>query len=338
MASADHPSSAPPEPSARASRGYLRRVFAGSRVLVRLVYRDPEHVAERLTLYAVDRIADESTQWVESARQKRPDMPPAEIAEELRGRSAQVARVDGAISGTPFFIALVPGYISYLWQEMRMTMRIAALYGRDLRALRTAAEMLALRGVHPNVESAEAALVKVRETPTPERPPHRHSLRTWVHSVYLLLVFGGFMSPSVAKPPKQRWVDRLRSAASLIVGVTVWLLTWVFPVTFMVLMGWGCETHARQLGRRALIFYDGEAASVDAAITLAARRHDHGHDKRAIVRGIVLFLSLAIPLAFIAYVDHVRKTVGFNWLGAVGALVAISVVIAVGVVANRRDI
>jgi hypothetical protein len=48
-------------------------------------------------------------------------------------------------------------------------------------------------------------------------------------------------------------------------------------------------------------------------------------------------LSVAIPLAFIAYVDHVRKTVGFNWLGTLGALVTISVVIAVGVVANRRD-
>lgn len=337
MASADRPSSVPPEPSAQASKGYVRRVFAGSRALVRLVYRDPEHVAERLTLYAVDRIADESAQWVESARRRRPDTPAAEIAEELRGRSAQVARVDGAISGTPFFVALVPGYISYLWQEMRMTMRIAALYDRDLRAPRTAAEMLALRGVHPNVESAEAALARARETPVPERPPQRHSLRTWVHSVYLLLVFGGFMSPSAAEPPKQGWLDRIRSAASLLVAGIIWLMTWVFPATFMVLMAWGCETHARQLGRRALVLYDGEAASVSAAIALAERRRDRGHDKRTILRGIILFLSLAIPLAFIAYVDHERKTVGFNWLGALGALVAVSVVIAVGVVANRRD-
>jgi Na+/melibiose symporter-like transporter len=197
--------------------------------------------------------------------------------------------------------------------------------------------MLALRGVHPNVESAEAALLSVQATPMPERPAKRHSLRTWVHSVYLLLVFGGFMSPSAAAPPEQSWLDRLRSVASLLLGVALWLMTWVFPVTFMVLMAWGCETHARQLGRRALVFYDGEAASVSAAIALAERRRDRGHDKRAILRGAALFLSLAIPLAFIAYVDHVRKTVGFNWLGAVGALVAISIVIAVGVVASRRD-
>ena len=89
------------------------------------------------------------------------------IAEELRTQSAHVARIDGAISGTPFFIALVPGYLTYLQQEMRMTLRTAALYGRDPRDLRTSAEMLALRGVHPDVETAEAALNSVREKGSP---------------------------------------------------------------------------------------------------------------------------------------------------------------------------
>jgi hypothetical protein len=337
MTPAEQPGSTVSEPSAGASRGYVRRLLTGSRTLIQLLHRDPEHVAERLTLFAVDRIADESTNWAESTRRRRPDTPPAEIAEELRVKSAQIARIDGAISGTPFFIALVPGYVSYLWQEMRMTMRIAALYGRDPRTLSTAAEMLALRGVHPEVQSAEAALTAVKNTPIPDRPTERRSLRTWVHSVYLVLVFGGFMSPSAAERPKQGWLDRLRSAASLVLAAAIWAMTWVLPVTFMILMAWGCESHVRQLGRRALVFYGGEAASVNAAIALAARRHDRGHDKRSVLRGIALFLSLAIPLAFIAYVDHVRKTVGFNWLGALGALVAISVVIALGVVANRRD-
>jgi hypothetical protein len=335
--SADHERPASLETPAPASRGYVRRVLVGSRDLVRVIHRDPEHVAERITLYAVDRIADESTQWAQSVRRDRPDTPPAEIAEELRITSARIARIDGAISGTPFFIALVPGYVSYLLQEMRMTMRIAALYGRDLRSLGTAAEMLALRGVHPDPQSAEAALATVQQTPVPERPAARRSLRTWVHSVYLVLVFGGFISPSAATPPTQGWLDRLRSVASVLIGAAVWVMTWVFPVTFMVLMAWGCETHARQLGRRALAFYDGEAASINAAIALAERRRDRGHDKRRVLRSIVLFLSLAIPLAFIAYVDHERKTVGLNWLGALGALVAISVVVAIGVAANRRD-
>src|SRR6185437_11753807 len=107
-------------------------MFAGSREAVRIVYRDPEHVSERLTLYAIARLAEPSVQWAESVRSSR--------------------------AGTPLLIALVPGYLTYLYQEMRMTLRTAALYGRDPLQLQTAGEMLALRGVHPDIEHAEAAL------------------------------------------------------------------------------------------------------------------------------------------------------------------------------------
>jgi hypothetical protein len=56
---------------------------------------------------------------------------------------------------------------------------------------------------------------------------------------------------------------------------------------------------------------------------------------RATLRGLALFLSLAIPIGFVAYVNHVRNTVGFNWLVALGALVAVSLVIAAAVISRR---
>ena len=326
------PTAVTEEPS---PKGRIRRAFATSRELVRIVYRDPEHVSERLTLYTTGRLGGPSRDWAESARSSRPDAHPAQIAEDLRTHSAHVARIDGAIAGTPFFIALVPGYLTYLVQEMRMTLRTAALYGRDPTELRTSAEMLALRGIHPSVEAAEAALVAVREQGAPDRAEKRRSLRTWVHSVYLLLVFGGFMSPSAAKEDTGIR-GKVKVVFSVLVGVGIWLTTWVFPVTFMVAMAWGCETHARQLGRRTLLYYDSEATSVLDAIKIADQRQDRGHDKRAIVRTVVLFLSIAVPIGFIAYVDHVRKTVGVNWLGALGALVALSLVIATAVISSRK--
>ena len=320
---------------AQSERGRARRAFSGSKELVRIVYRDPEHVAERLTLYAVDRLASSSRDWAQRTVSARPDTPRAELAEELRTQTAQIARIDGAISGTPFFIALVPGYLTYLWQEMRMTLDTAALYGRDPGELRTAGEMLALRRVHPDVESAEAALKAARDTRAPERPTERRSLRTWVRSVYLLLVFGGFMSPSEGPPP-----TGARARAMALLGLAaagaIWLTTWVLPVTFMIVMAWGCESHARQLGRRTLAFYDGEAASVAAAIAVGDKRRDRGHDKRSILRAVALFLSVAVPIAFVAVIQHVKNTVGFNWLVALGALVALSLVIATAVVATRR--
>ena len=254
-----------------APRSRIRRVFARSRELWRVVYRDPEHVPERLTLYTAGRLGESSRKWAESVRSDRPDTHVAKIAEELRTHSAHVARIDGAISGTPFFIALVPGYLTYLQQEMRMTLRTAALYGRDPQELRTSAEMLALRGVHPDVEAAEAALISVRDKGLPERPEHRRSWRTWVHSVYLLLIFGGFMSPSVAKEDTGT-LGRIRAVFGVLLGVGIWVTTWVLPLTFMIVMAWGCETHARQLGRRTLLYYDGEAASVLDAIKAADAR------------------------------------------------------------------
>ena len=326
--------SASPTPGEQPAPGRrIRRAFAGTRELWRIVYRDPEHVSERLTLYTAERMGDPSREWAESVQSDRAGTHTAQIADELRTQTAHVARIDGAIAGTPFFIALVPGYLSYLLQEMRMTLRTAALYGRDPRALRTSAEMLALRGVHPDVESAEAALNSVRDQGTPERPARRRSWRTWVHSGYLLLVFGGFMSPSTAKEEER---SKLRAALSVLVGVGIWVTTWVLPVSFMIAMAWGCETHARQLGRRTLLFYDGEAGSVLDAIKIADQQRDRGHDKRAILRTIALFLSIAVPIGFIAYVDHVRNTVGVNWLGALGALVALSLVVATAVVSSRR--
>ncbi|HEY2160735.1 MAG TPA: hypothetical protein VGH24_05465, partial [Solirubrobacteraceae bacterium] len=98
----------PPEPdeSPRA-RSRVRRIFSGSRDLVRIVYRDPEHVAERLTLFTTGRHGEESRLWAETARAARPDTSVAVIAEEVRTHSAQIARIDGAISGTPFFLALI---------------------------------------------------------------------------------------------------------------------------------------------------------------------------------------------------------------------------------------
>jgi len=322
---------APPTAAEPRRRGRARRVFSGTRELVRIVWRDPEHVAERLTLYAVDRLGASSAEWALRTRRERADTPPSHVAEELRTQTAQIARIDGAISGTPFFIALVPGYLTYLWQEMVMTLRIAAMYGRNPMQLQTAAEMLALRGVQPDVKSAETALIRARDNPMPARPAERHSLRTWYRSVTQLLIFGGFMSPSTGEKR-----TRARGVLAFALGGAIWLTTWVVPFTFMIAMAWACETHARQLGRRALVFYDGEEATAAAAIALADRRRDRGHDRRAVLRAGALFLSVAIPIAFVAVMQHERNTVGINWVAALGALVALSLVIATAVVSSRR--
>jgi hypothetical protein len=51
---------------------------------------------------------------------------------------------------------------------------------------------------------------------------------------------------------------------------------------------------------------------------------------------VVLLASIAVPIVFVAYAEHVRDTTGLSWVPALGALVALSIVIATAVVARSR--
>jgi hypothetical protein len=313
---------------------HVRGALGSTKELMRIAYRDPAHLSERLTLHTAQNLAAPSREWAENALREHPDATPAEIADELRERSIKIARIDGAVAGTPFFIALVPGYLSYLMQEGRMGLRTAALFGRDPTATHTAAEMLALRGVHPTVEQAETALRDVAEQPPPVTK--RRSLRTWVTSVRSLLIFGGFLAPpgKTDKPSGVR--DRLRAAGGLVLGLAIWATTWILPVTFMIALAWGCETHCRQFGMRTLALYGGEEVTTKEAIAKAEAHNDEGRTRRQAVRSIALALSVAIPVGFVAYANHVRQDTGITWVAAVGALVALSLVVAGAVYGSRR--
>ena len=117
-------------------------------------------------------------------------------------------------------------------------------------------------------------------------------------------------------------------------GLAIWIITWVLPVSFMIAMAWGCESHARSLGHRTMSFYGGESAIAEAAGGDGSE--NAGRTKRDLLRAGLLALSIAVPIAFVAYADHVKNTTGINWLGALGALVAVSLVIAATVMARRH--
>jgi hypothetical protein len=306
--------------------GRLQSLFAASRGFVRIVYRDPEHLSERLTLALRQRIGEPSLAWAQTALADRgPEGRPA-IATRLSRRSTHVSRIDGAVAGTPFLIALVPGYVGHLWQEGVLVFRLAALYGRDPRAMQTAAEFLYLRGIHPDPEAAHIALEHVAAIPMPDRPDTRRPIVNWYRSVRMLGVFGGFLSPP-SGDEKPQGLARLRTLAGLLVAGALWAITWIFPVTFMLAMSWGCESHCRALGRRATAFYSGQETEDELESEERAERR--------LVRTITIVLSVAVPVAFVAFADHVRNQTGINAWGAAGAIVALSLVVAMTVVARR---
>jgi hypothetical protein len=306
--------------------GRLSRAASAPRELLRLAYRDPEHLCERMTLFASSRLAGPSRDWAQRAQAAASPPDRREIAHDLRSKSARVAALEGAVAGTPFYAALVPGYINYLWQELRMTLRLAALYDRDPAALGTAAEALWLRGVYPNVEAAQAGLEAVQSEPVPQKPESRRSFKLWVASVQRVLVFGGFMSPPRERHSGLRYWAR--TIGALLLFAIVWVVTWLFPGTCMLAMAYGCGSHARRLSRAASEYYSGEAAPTRSPREKAAGLRPS--TIRDFWHGVAIFVSIVVPIGFLVYATHVSAhSFSFNLLRGVAVLVAISVVLAV---------
>lgn len=304
-------------------------------VLVRLAKRDPHHIPERLTIYTVDRHADEARVWAQRAREVAPDSSPAVLADGQRRRTISTARIDGAVAGTPFFIALVPAYIAFLRQEVRFHLRVAALYGHDPADPRVAADFLLLRGVHKDPEQALADLEAVRATPLPpagERTP----LKSWYRAIVRILIIAGFLSAPEEEETKQLtpWAKVMRAVRFVVAGL-IWALTWILPVTFMIMMSWACESDARRFGQRVTTHYADEGD--DIAITIAtADRKAGGNRALTVVRGALVLLSVAIPLALIATtVAGGKGPLGVNVPQAAGALAALALVIGVSIAALR---
>ncbi|MGZ4223410.1 MAG: hypothetical protein ACXVSU_20375 [Solirubrobacteraceae bacterium] len=88
-------------------------------------------------------------------------------------------------------------------------------------------------------------------------------------------------------------------AGRFVVAGLIWALTWVVPVTFMIMMSWACESDARRFGQRVLTRYGNEGDDIAIAIASADRKAG-GNRALTVARGGLVVLSLAIPLAFIA--------------------------------------
>ncbi|MBV9195343.1 MAG: hypothetical protein JO168_14455 [Solirubrobacterales bacterium] len=302
------------------------------RELIRIVYRDPEHVCERMVLFASQRLAGPAREWVRRTRKGNPQTDLGKIADGLGVQSARIARIEGAVAGTPFYVALIPGYINYLWQELRMTLRLAALYGRDPAASVTAAEMLWLRGIYPSIQAAEAGLLAVQAARLPPKPAKRRPLRVWITSARRLLVLGGFLSPPSGRhhPTLLSW---WREALGLTAGAVVFAVTWFFPATGMIAMAWGCHTHARQLFRGAADYYAGETTPPKTTRQRALRwRH---LSKRELAHNAALSVSILTPIGFLVYATRVRSHVAFNPISGLGLLVAVSLVVTASLYGRR---
>jgi hypothetical protein len=287
-----------------------------ARELLRVLRHHPRHLPERLAVFAVERLGEPTREWAKSHT--------ADETERLKRDTVLVSRIDGAVSGTPFFVALVPAYVAFLWAQARMVMRIAALHGRDPSAPAMAAELLALRGVYPTVADAAAALARIgTESPDAGR---RDRVVAWALLVRRILVLAAFAS---SRDPDHK-SSRARQAFMLAAGGAIWVLTWVFPVSFMIVMSWGCESSTRALASLAIDYYSHTDLHGTRRLERGRIEHDPGRERRSTVRTALLAVSLAVPLVLIGFAVS-KPYHDVRWLKLVAPLVGLSVVIALAV-------
>jgi hypothetical protein len=115
--------------------------------------RAPEHVA----LAAAERHGPAAAAWV-AERQGRYAVAGRELALMAKKRHAALARLEGAATGIGGFVTLVPDLAALAWIQSRLVFFVAAAYGYDPLDPMRPAELLVLRDLYADPQSARRAL------------------------------------------------------------------------------------------------------------------------------------------------------------------------------------
>lgn len=294
------------------------------RELVRILRRHPAHLPERLVLLAVARLGEPTNAWAKE-RLAVPDATIELESERIFRSTLGESRIDGAVAGTPLFIALVPAYVSFLWAQVRMSMRIAALNGRDTTDPSIVEELLVLRGVYPDTDAAADAIAHLDERH--DSGQGRERVAIWYQLVRRILVLAGFLAPADAEqsPSKARWV--LGGA----VAGGIWLFTCVFPVSFMIVMAWACESSTRKLAADVVDKY----AVGDLPRAKSWReRFRFGSLRGRILRGSIIGIGIAVPLVVIGLAVS-KQGQQHEWLRPAAAAAGLALVLVLAAVGRR---
>lgn len=300
---------------------------AGLAALLRLVRAHPERLPEYMALFATQQQAPSVREWAERHAVASDSPEHDQLLREMRHDLLAFSRINGALSGTPFFIALVPAYVSILREQARTALRIGALHGRDPGAPQRPAEVLVFLDVYPNVPAAEASLERIRLPSAREEPTGLRQvggLRAWIEVVTQVLILAGFIEPSPDKAKPRRATRALRTA----LGLGLWALTWIVPITFMLFMAYACEGRTRKVFDRALRYYGDVEVDKDEW-----KRSSSQWRRERPVRALLIGVTLLFPLGLAGYVAQTESS---GWIKALGGLAALSTALLLAGYVRRR--
>jgi EcsC protein family len=124
---------------------------------------DPLRAPEHIALAAAEQHAPAAAAWAAEKR-GRYAVGNRELAVMAKRRHATLARFGGAATGVGGIITAVPDIVLLAWIQSRLVFFTAAAYGYDPRDPMRPAELLVLRDLYPDPQTARKALDGIGRT------------------------------------------------------------------------------------------------------------------------------------------------------------------------------
>ncbi|MEU2612588.1 hypothetical protein ABZ570_13570 [Micromonospora sp. NPDC007271] len=154
-----------------AEEASARTPEAGWRAVAARVADHPGFAPELLALAAVDALGSAARDRVEQLRRTYPGADADGLARLVTRRFVRLAGTAGAFAVGAGLLAPVAELAAALWAQASLVLHLAAVHGRDPGHPDRAAELLVLTQVHPDIDTARAALDAVRSAGAPADGP-----------------------------------------------------------------------------------------------------------------------------------------------------------------------
>jgi hypothetical protein len=293
--------------------------------VLRIVWADPQHMAEHIAVWSLARFGPRADAAVKTLRNNRPDADRGELERSVIERQTHVAMTEGAFVGGPFIVLIPFAFCAALLAQAQMVYELATVAGREPNDRMRAAELLVLLGAYESTNEAANALARI----TPREPRSRASKRLprgtrWEmvkRMAYLLGLLG---------------TDDTRSRLRVALGWTgigvLCLLGFVLPLVWVPYMTYSTRRSTVRLGDRARNFY--AAHTGDTGVTVR-RHHVVRVGGTAALARTAFLVVLPIGAALVALLTDFSFG-GGRLIGSGLLLLAVSAVVTLGWLAQRR--
>jgi hypothetical protein len=288
-------------------------IFEAPAVL-RIIWADPQHMAEHLALWSLARFGPRADKAVEKLRGGSV-MPRDELEGLVIRRQTRVAMTEGAFVGGPFIVLIPIAFCAALLAQGQMVFELAAVGGHEPNDRMRAAELLVLIGAYESTDAAAAALATVTQQSGRREGKRLPRGTRWTmikRMAYLVGVLG------IAE---QR--SRLRVALGWTGIGVLFLVGLVLPLVWVPYMAYSTRRSTLRLGERTRAYYAAADAG-EAGVTVQRRTSVRVGGTAALVR-TTFFVVVPIGAAVVALLTDFSVT-GGHWVTAGLLLLVVSAV------------